>query len=88
MPRRIARSIYVCSVCKDELDVVHVWITAPNWIGTINHAFCDRCERNVTLLRDESGKFIGTQASFTSPFTDAENFFRRNVLENVPGGSS
>lgn len=81
---RNAKSIYTCSICKDELDVRHAWILVPNWIGTINHAFCDRCGRNVTLLRDERGKFIGTQASFTSPYTDAENFFRRNVMQNIP----
>lgn len=42
------------------------------WIGLVNSAFCDRCDRNVTLLRDELGKFIGTHTGFHSPFTGQE----------------
>lgn len=61
---------YQCSICGHELYLYQSskWHTVPTWIGEVMTAECRHCLQQMTLLRDEQGRVLGTQAGFNTPF--------------------
>lgn len=80
------RKQYQCSVCGCDIRLFagNLWQRSPMWIGSIRFGYCEGCDQNVTLLRDEKKTFVGTHTQFHSPATEAPQFpFNNNNLANI-----